>query len=251
VLLRVDEHPSEENNLRKSMIAAVAATAALGGTATAVAANDDASLKVSVAPQKAGTKKKPVNTSVHVVITSSNIHRTLKRLEIQMPKTLMVSGKGFSTCSYDKLGAGGPSACPKGSKAGVGTAKAYVGVDQAEPQPATFEVTAFIQSKNKINFYLHAAGLSDVVSRGTVKQTSNGPRLVVQIPERAQQPLPGLYAGLSKLDTVLGAKSGSHKLIASTGCKKHKQPFAAKLVFATNPATPAGSLTTKSAAKCR
>jgi len=240
--------------LRKSLLAAVAATAVIGGTATAGAqtVSDGASVKATVAPQKAGTKKKPANSSLHLVITNNDKRRTLRQLEIQIPRTMNVSGKGFTFCSKATLAAGGPAACPKRAKVGVGTASAFVGVDQPQPSPLNFEVTAFVAAKDKINFYLHSTGIPvNVVAPGVVKKTSKGPKLTVKVPQEAQQPAPGLYAGLAQLDTTIGARSGTHKLITSTGCKKHKQPFSVKLLFAANPATPSGSLTTKGAAKCR
>lgn len=242
--------------MRKYLIAAAAATAAIGGAgiASAQTPTDGASMKVTIAPQKSGTAKKPANSSIHLVITNNDKRRTLKKLEIQMPKTLSVSGKGFKFCSHKKLtDSADASVCPKGSKVGVGTAKAFVGVDQPTPTPLTFDVTAFVVGKNGIDFLLHARELPSlfVVSPGKVKSTSKGPKLTVTVPIQAQQPAPGLYAGLAQLDTTLKGKTGTHKLIATTGCKKHKQPFSTKLTFGANPATTAGSLTTSGAAKCR
>jgi hypothetical protein len=207
-----------------------------------------------VAPQKAGTVKKPANSSVHLIVNNNDTRRTLRKLEIQMPKTLKVSGKGFKFCNRAQLETtADQSICPAGSKVGVGTAKAFVGVDQPTPQPLTFDVTAFVVAANRVDFVLHARELPSlfVVSPGKVTYPKKGPKLTVIVPQAAQQPAPGVYAGLAQLDTTLKGKSGSHKLIASVGCKKHKQPFSAKLTFGANPATAAGSLTTSGAAKCR
>lgn len=238
--------------MRKYLIAAVAAATVAGGAGIADAQSTGASLKVKVGPQKAGTKKSPKNSSVHLVVTNNDQKRTLRKLDIQLPKTLVVSGKGFKKCSEPQLGNNGPASCPKGSKVGGGTASALLGVNGPNPVPLTFVVTAFVGGANSINFYLHSTTVPvNVVAPGKVKKTSKGPKLIVTVPQAAQQPAPGTYAGLSQLDTTLKGKAGKHKLVASTGCKKHKQPFSTKLYFGVNPVSPAGTVSTSGAAKCR
>lgn len=237
--------------MRKTLVALVAMLAVAGITTAAVAQTDPATFKASVKPSKAGTKKKPRNVSVAVDIVNNDPKRTLSKIEIQMPKTLTVSGKGLKTCSTSKLANNGPSACPSGSKVGSGTASASLGVNTTSPTPLTFVVTPVVASKNRVNFYLHANEIAvNVVAPGKVKSTSKGPKLTVTVPQAAQQPAPGVFAGLTELKTKLGKKSGSHKLIASTGCKKHKQPFKAKLIFADNGVSPAGTVSVAGSAKC-
>jgi hypothetical protein len=239
--------------LRKTIIAAVAATTVLGGGAVARAAipADDASMKVTVQPQKAGTKKKPRNTSLHLKITNKNIRRTLSKLQFQFPKTVVLSSKGLPQCNAAQLeSSNDPSVCPKGSKAGVGTAIAYQGVAQPQPNKLTFDVTPYIV-KNGVDFYIASQGALEItaVSPGRVKQTKKGPLLTIRIPEIAQQAV-GAYNGLGQLDTVIDKQVGKHKLIATTGCKNHKQPVSGKMTFIDNGVTEAGTLTVKAAAKC-
>ena len=57
--------------------------------------------------------------------------------------------------------------------------------------------------------------------------------------------------GLVKLDTTLKGKAKRHFLISSVGCKGGKDPFKALLTFANNGVSPAGSVPTSGAAKCR
>lgn len=242
--------------MRKYLIAAVAATAAIGGgvgIANAQGGPDGATLKVTVAPKKAGTKKKPVNSSVHFVATNNNSQRTLKKLEIQMPKTLAVSGKGFKFCNRKQLEANADAKiCPKGSAVGGGVASALVGVNTGSPTPLTFDVKAFVVAADRVDFVLHARELPSlfVVSPGKVTKTTKGPKLTVQVPNAAQQPAPGVYAGLKQLDTTLKGKAGKHVLIGSTGCKKHKQPFSTKLFFGNNGVTTATTISASAASKC-
>jgi hypothetical protein len=251
---RVNES-SGGDNLRKYLIAALAATAAVGVGTTAYAQGgpDGATLKVTVAPKNAGTAKKPVNSSVHFVATNNNSKRSLRKLDIQMPKTLKVSAKGFKFCNRGKLeSSADPSVCPKASKVGGGVAKAFLGVNTANPTPLTFDVKAFVVAKDRVDFSLHARELPSLflVSPGKVTNTKKGPKLTVTVPEQAQQPAPGVYAGLAQLDTTLKGKAGSHKLIASTGCKKGKQPFSTKLYFSTNPVSSATTITASASSKC-
>ena len=241
--------------MRKSIIAAVAATTLLGGGAVARAAipADDATMKVTVDPQKAGTAKKPADTSLHLVITNKNIHRTLSKLQFQFPKTIALSGKGLAHCNKAQLEAThDPTICPKGSKAGVGTAVAWQGVEQAQPNRLTFAVTPYIVGNNGIDFFIATTGELKItaVAPGTVKQTRKGPKLTIKVPDIAQQAL-GAYNGLGQLDTTIKKQSGKHKLIATTGCKKHKHTVAGALTFIDNGVTEAGTLKLSAAAKCR
>jgi hypothetical protein len=235
--------------LRKIVVAAVAALTVAGGATAAIAQTATSpTLTVKIKPVKAGTKKKPKNSSIHLVVNNPDHTRTLSTLTITMPKTLKVSGKGFKTCSETKLNANGPASCPKGSKVGGGTANAFVGVNTATPSPISFTVTAFVGGKNKINFYLKGNGVPvNVVAPGKVVRR----KLIVSVPQAAQQPIPGTFAGLAKLDTTLKGKAKKHFLIASVGCVRRKQPFKAALTFANNGVSPAGTVTVSGSAKCR
>ena len=241
--------------MRKYLIAAAAATAAIGcGTAAAQGGPDGATLKVTVAPKKAGTAKRPVNSSVRFIATNNNAKRTLKKLDIQMPKTLKVSAKGFKFCNRARLEeSADPSICPRASKVGGGIAHAFLGVNTATPTPLTFDVKAYVVAKDRIDFSLHARELPSLflVAPGKVTQTRKGPRLTVTVPQQAQQPAPGVFAGLAQLDATLKGAAGSHKLIVSVGCKRGKQPFSTKLYFATTPVSSATTLKATATSKCR
>jgi hypothetical protein len=223
--------------LRKYLIAAVAATAAIG-VGTAAAQEHTASLKVAVKPTKAGTKKHPANSSVRLVVNNDNTRAVLSKLAIQMPKTLSVSGAGFPACKKSQLdnttldSKGRPKVC-KSSRVGGGTAAAQVGVNTTSPQALIFKVTAVVGGKNQLYFYLHGTGNFsgiNTVAPGKVTKTSKGPKLTVSVPKAAQFTA-SLWNGLVKLDTTLKGKKGKHLLIGTTGCKKHKQPFTTKLTF--------------------
>ena len=235
----------------KHLVAAIAAITAIAFASVAVAQTQDASMKVSLSPKKAGTKRHPRNSSLKLTIANNDVHKTLRQLDVQLPKTVAVSGKGLMACKEPTLQSDGPSACPKGSIAGKGIANAAVGVDQPAPVPLQFDVTAVVVGKNGLDFFLHGTNLAvNATATGRIRKTSKGPKLVVKIPQQAQQPTPGVYAGLVDLTATIAKKSGTHKLIATTGCRHHKQKFSTVLHFAQNPARPAGTAKASASSTC-
>jgi hypothetical protein len=234
--------------VRKFLVAALAASIVMGGAGAALAQTTAPLLKVSVSPTKAGTKKKPKNTRIHLTVVNNDPKKSLSSVAITIPKTLKLSGKGFKRCSELFLNSNGPAACPKGSKIGGGSADALVGVNGPSQTPLHFVVTAFVGGKHAINFYLHSTGSPvNVVAPGKVK----GHKLIVTVPQAAQQPVPGVWAGLVSLDTKLKGKAGKNLLVASTGCKGGKDKFAAALTFANNGVSTPGTVTVRGAAKCK
>jgi hypothetical protein len=235
--------------LRKYLIVAVAAlTAALVFATTASVAQtvDKATMKVSIKPKKAGTKKKPKNSSIELNIENANPKRTLNTLTITAPKTFTLSAKGLTKCDETALEQQGPDVCPKASKVGTGEAHALAGVTAPTPTPLTFDVTAYVLGPKKLGFYLAGREAAiNVLSPGTIK----GRKLIIQVPAAAQQ-LAGLYNGLVSIHTTLKAKKGNHYLASTTGCKNKKHKFSAALAFVDNGATTATTLNATASSKC-
>jgi hypothetical protein len=235
--------------LRKYLIVAIAALTAMAFTAVALAQTPAATMKVTIKPKKAGTKKKPKNSSIELNIVNNDPKRTLGKLTVTSPKTFKLSAKGLPKCSQAALESGGPAACPKNTKAGGGTASALVGVNSTttQPTPLTFDVTAFVLGPKKIGFYLAARELPiNVLSPGQIK----GNKLIITVPDQAQQPAAGVYAGLKSIHTTLKAKKGKHYLATTTGCKGKKHKFSTVLHFVNNTVSPAGDVTVKGSSKC-
>src|SRR3954453_1005937 len=118
--------------------------------ATSFGATPAATMKVTVAPKKAGTKTKPKNSSIHLTIKNNDSKRTLSKLTITSPKTFKLSTTGLTTCDEATLAAGGPAACPKASRVGKGTANALFAVNGPSPSPLHFDVTPVVVGKNRI-----------------------------------------------------------------------------------------------------
>jgi hypothetical protein len=234
--------------LRKYLIVAVAALTTVAVAATAsIAQTPAASMKVTIAPKKAGTKKKPKNSSIHLTIKNNDPNRTLSKLTVTSPKTFKLSGKGLTTCKEADLVSGGPDACPKASILGKGTANALLGVNGASPTPLHFDVTPILVGKDRIDFNLNTAAIGNLIAPAKIK----GRKLTITVPDQAQQPLPGTYAGLVDIDTTLKAKKGKHYLGSTVGCKKKKHAFSTLLTFINNGVSPAGTVTVKASSKCK
>jgi hypothetical protein len=234
--------------LRKYLIVAIAALTALAFTTVALAqSGPEATMQVKIAPKKAGTKKKPKNSSIDLTITNNNNKRTLSQLTITAPKTFKLNAKGLTKCASVVLENQGPSACPKASKVGGGTAEALLGVNGPSPTPLHFDVTAVVTGAKSIGFHLHSDQPDlNIVSPGRL----SGRKLIIGVPAVAQEPLPGTFAGLVSIHTTLKGKKGKHYLASTVGCKKKKHAFSTKLTFINNGVTPAGNVVTKASSKC-
>jgi hypothetical protein len=234
--------------LRKYLIVAIAALTTVAFAATASCAfAPAATMKVTIAPKKAGTKKKPKNSSIHLTIKNNDSKRTLSKLTIVSPKTFKLSGKGLTTCSEATLVAGGPAACPKASILGKGTANALLGVNGPSPTPLHFDVTPVLVGAKRIDFNLFTNAIGNLISPARI----SGSKLIITVPDAAQQPLPGTYAGLVDIDTTLKAKKGKHLFASTVGCKKKKHAFKTTLTFINNGVSPAGNVTVKGSSKCK
>jgi len=236
--------------LRKYLIVAVAAMTALTFTSVAVAQTTTPDMSVSITPKKAGKKKKPKNSEIKLSIENFETNRTMSELTITTAKTFKFSGKGLTKCSEATLEASGPSACPKASRVGKGTASAALGVGKppAEQTLLNFVVTPVVLGPKEIGFYLAAKELPiNVLAPGHI----SGRKLTIEVPAAAQQPVPGTFAGLIALETTLKAKKGKNYLGATNGCKSKKHPFSAVLTFVPNGFDPVGGTrSTKASTVC-
>jgi hypothetical protein len=239
--------------LRKTLIAALAALTVLVAAAVGYAQTQSASLSATVSPRDAGTAKKPVNTKLSFKVVNNNPNATLSSLEILIPSTLKVSGKGFPVCSRTKLENG--IKCPKGSQVGTGTASAILGVNNPPGEsraPLTFKITAFVGGARAINFRLASNELPDLVVVSPGKLSSTGKKLTISVPEAAQSPDGGkTYAGLQDIVSTLGARYNGKNLISAVGCKGNQHLLNTKLFFRNNGADPGGTAAASDGAPCK
>jgi hypothetical protein len=233
--------------LRKYLVAAVAAVAAIAVAAPVASAQTGASMTVKVTPTKAGTKKKPKNAKINLAVQNEDNKRTMSKLTITTSKTFKLSTKGLTKCNESVLESSGPSACPKASRVGTGTAEALVGVNGTSPTPLTFKVTAVVTGSKNLAFDLQGQQLPvHVMAPGTI----SGKKLTIEVPQAAQQPAPNVFAGLVSLQATMSGKKGKNYLASTNGCSSKKHPFSATLTFINNGVSPAGNVSTKANAKC-
>jgi hypothetical protein len=243
--------------LRKILIAVFAACFVIAGATVALAQSaQKASLQTKVSPKKAGTAKKPVNTSLYFKVTNQNPNATLAKLDILIPKTLkLYTGKKWPSCSQATLDNRGKSKCPKGSQVGTGTASAVLGVNNppGKPRsPLTFRITTFVGGQNKLNFFLESNELKDlkITSPGKISKNTNGYKLTILVPKAAQSPDGVTYAGLQDIVSTLSGKYKGNQLIGSVGCKNKAHLLNTKLYFVNNGADQGGTTAASAAAPC-
>jgi hypothetical protein len=231
--------------LRKSLIAAGAAALAIGGAGIAYAQNAAPSItvKTSVSPSKAGTKKKP-RAEKFTIDVQNNVDQskaTASTIKITFPSSLKLSTKGLPQCtkSDTALVNGGPSICKK-SVAGSGTSDAVAGPNTPTPAPISFKVTPIV-GKNQMLYYLAATAVTQpAVLHGTIHGSSQ----TITIPPELQQPAPGLFSAIVNLHTVISLKSGKHSLITSSKCSGGGHKIKVTETFVNNPTPPAAPTAT-------
>jgi hypothetical protein len=225
--------------LRRSLIAAVAATSVLSaGVTVAVAQAPTSTVTVKLSPNKAGTAKKPKATKLVLTVKNTASTQTASKLKITAPKEVVLSTKDFKFCKASVLANDGPTACPSGSQVGPkGQAHAIAGLNGGSPTPVTFEVTPFATSAKTIGFYLQLGGGNIT---GLAVGTISGHTLTVKIPENPAQQYPaGSYNGLVDLTANLWIKGGK-SVVKIAGCPSSKKlTFKNTITFVNNPNPPA------------
>ena len=239
---------SEENLLRKSILAAGTAALALSFAGVAHAQTPAPSIEAtaSVSPTKAGTKSKPKSEKLKLSVTNNRESKTTAaKITITMPSTLKASTSGLDVCkaSDDELIAS-VNVCKK-SIAGKGSAHALVNPFAASPAQVEFKVTPIVGNK-QILFVLNSP-IAQAVLHGKI----SGSKLTIAITPELQQPAPGTFSALLDLTTELSKKKGTKALISSVGCKSKKHDIGVSVGYVPNPNPPAQSSASGTAsAKC-
>lgn len=258
--------------MRKLISGGVIAVLSLAVAAVALAQNPapTANLKITVSPKKVGTKAHPRSGRLELAAeTNRESKATASKIEIWIPKGAKLSTKGLPSCSNGKLNSQGAASCPAGSKAGSGESDALLNPYATTPAPIKFIVTAFaggklnaadaqanqypssMVGKEVINFHLKSAApavdqaLAGVITTVRGSRTY-GQKLTINIAENLQQPAPGTYSALQRLETSISLKKGSNMLMKLVDCPSTRElQFQLQLTFVPNP-TPPGKSKVKS-----
>lgn len=208
-----------------------------------------------VTPKKAGSKRKPVNALVYTKGTlSGEGDYTLSRLEYTIPRTIRIDGKGFPTCSVEFVNANGDDDCPKASKVGTGAATAELGPSRT---PLDFDVEVYAAGRRALTIYLQTS-LFNVAIPGEIK----GRIVAFDLPERVQQPVPGLYTYVTSVTASLGKQKGVRAAVtrkrkrrffaATIGCRKRRHAGKVEVFLAPNPdPPPVPSVSVSASSRCR
>jgi hypothetical protein len=214
--------------LRKLILGAVVASVSLAVAAGAIAQTPEATFTATVSPKDAGTPTNPKNPKLGFDMTVNKPKTTVEFIDLQLPRGLKMSGKGFRRCPLETIGRGG-SECPAGSKAGpLGTASAVLG---ALNTPLAFTVQSYVVSNTMLGFYVAESTGLQVQAPLEGRITDQGRHLRITIPFALRQPVGGLDASLTGLQQVFSGKRGSRYIVSSVGCKRRKHKFSAKLTF--------------------
>lgn len=252
-------------NPRWRALAGATLVALCATTALAQAADDPQQLKVGLSKTKAGTKKKPAATGIHVTITNLVVDNpsTTETTTISFPKALAFNNAQFPTCKASQITLRKSVAtCPKGSIVGHGTANA-VGIAGSSRIPETLSVTAVNGPRSTLNLFV--AGDTPLSIKGILVGKllkaggAYGYKLAVTIPPGLRMVGAGIYAPLVRFDVNVnatvtvksgkGAKAKKHKVsyVVTTGCKAKRWNFMAAFTYdqaAPNPIGPSSSTTT-------
>jgi hypothetical protein len=198
----------------------VAAVCGLLGLAAAATAQSPVSPTVNVgaklSPNKAGTRKHPQGVKLNTTITWQNLgpatQPIVQTFDVLFPKGSLYNGAKYPSCSYKKLNAVGPKACPKKSIMGSGTGNAYADTVITHPK-----ITVVNGGKNKVFFFTVLNNPARVQSPvvGTISKTSGtyAYKLHVVVPGLLQ-----VVAGVPIALTSLHVTAGKGSWLATTAC---------------------------------
>jgi hypothetical protein len=131
-----------------------------------------------VTPSRASTKKKPRAATFQITATHKTTTGTKpspeRRALLHLQKGYKLNYRLFKRCDKTKLERNGPSACPRGSKVGTGSAMADARPVVADPVSAT--ITAVI-GKRKNTYLIYAVPQlgPPLILEGTYRNVPSGP----------------------------------------------------------------------------
>ena len=236
--------------MRKLVIAAVAGLALAAGATIALAASPTwppVTVKPSVSPNRAGTRKHPQGVRLKAAIKWQSLGAAdqpiVTKFLLQFPKGAKYNGGHVTSCSRQRVNFG-PEKCPKASIMGTGTGTAYADTTRTHPK-----ITVVNGGKNIVYFYTvlnNPARVQEPVI-GHVKKTSGkyAYSLSVSVPSNLQ-----VVAGVPIELTSLSVNAGKGKWLETTGCSGGKWPFQLTTSYLNNNTGQTGSSTDASSLPC-
>ena len=140
--------------MRKFALAGIAGML-IGGAAVAAAASSAVhAVGVSVARDRlsAGSPSHPQGVKLAAALSWEGLTPgtapTINKIDLWFPTGTRYNGASYPSCSYARLNAAGPSACPKDSIMGSGTATAFADTVVTRPR-----ITVVNGGKDRVYFY--------------------------------------------------------------------------------------------------
>ncbi len=211
--------------MRKIGVAVVAGLLAVVGATAAIAAVTAPKVTVDaqISPNKAGTSKHPQGEQLNVNIKWQSLGAAdqpiVQKFDILFPKGSLYNGGKYPSCSYQRLNAAGPAACPKASIMGKGTGNAYADTVITHPK-----ITVVNGGKSRVYFYTvlnnPARVQAPVVGQISKIGGKYAYKLHVTVPQVLQ-----VVAGVPIELTSLTVKAGKESWLATTACPGGHWPF--------------------------
>ena len=160
--------------MRKFLMGAIAVSAILAVAMPAVAQTPESTFKSTVLPRNAGTTQKPANTAFRIDLTLNKPGTTVEFIDLKLPKTLKLSGKGLNSCTVQDLEFD-PASCNNAKAGPPGRATAAQG-PPATAVPISFAVQPYVRDAKTLLFFVVGQGGLAVQSPITAKLTNKWPQ---------------------------------------------------------------------------
>lgn len=207
---------------RAGAAVAVAAVLALGTTAVAQSTQvNEYTVQSDVAPNKPGTKAKPVPVSLKVGWTMSEASG-LRPATVEQYSILVYGGTAntdlFPACTAVSINnAGSDAACPKGSKVGAGKLTALIGADN-NPSDTSIRceipIVIYNGGKGRAAIFLKTGPptcptpIAQALDGRFIRAFGGkGTGLRFSVPSNLMHPIPGLSTAVTRVDTTMFRKT--------------------------------------------
>jgi hypothetical protein len=221
------------------LLAAGAASVAIAQSASSTVLT----VKATVSPSKAGTKKHPQGVKLVVKTTwttPGDVDKpVIQNAFVLFPKGSLYNGAKYPKCSQTVLARKGPKACPAGSIMGTGTGSAFADTVLTHPH-----ITVVNGGATRTYLYTvldNPARVQAPVPGVITKMTGKWAyKLTLTVPQSLQ-----IVAGVPIALRDLTFKVGRKDWLATTGCSGGKWPFSIQTFYDNG-----GSSTTLSSVAC-
>jgi hypothetical protein len=140
--------------VRKPALAAIAGMLIGAAAVAAVASSAVRTVRVTPArdPLSAGSPKHPQGVKLTTALSWTGLHPAtalgVTKVELWFPAGSLYNGASYPSCSYDRLNAAGPNACPMGSIMGSGSGTAFADTVVTRPR-----ITVVNGGATRVYFY--------------------------------------------------------------------------------------------------